>query len=208
MFWAIASGAALAYWVLSIGTGHPWWRTAVKGLAVAPLAVLALIQAMPIVALALILCSLGDMVLSRPGKGAFLGGLIAFALGHLVWIAVFFLNVSVTPEVLVEPVRVLFLCVLAVLALFMTRTLIPRAKDLKGPVAAYIIIIVAMGVAALATSSVTIIAGALLFAASDTLLGLQTFVLAGGTRQERMANALIWPLYWLAIAFLTIGSMV
>ena len=68
-------------------------------------------------------------------------------------------------------------------------------------------IIIAMGLAALATPLPLLIAGAALFMASDTLLGLQTFVLAAGNPRERIANALIWPLYWGAIVLLTLGTV-
>lgn len=206
-FWVVASGAALVYWMLSLKVGHGWLRSGIKGLTVAPLALMALIQGAPLVALALALCSLGDVVLSRPGQGAFLAGLIAFALGHLAWIVVFFANFTVSPALLSDPLRLGLLGALAVLAFFMARLLIPRAGPLKEPVAVYLGIIMAMAVTALATPPFVIVVGAMLFAASDSLLGLQTFVLQHGMGRERIANALIWPLYWAAIALLTLGAL-
>jgi len=206
-FWWVASGAALVYWVLSLRDGHGWLRRGIKGLAVAPLALMALTQGAPLVALALALCSLGDVVLSRPGQGAFLGGLIAFALGHIAWIVVFIAKFTVSPALLSDPVRLALLGALAVLAVFMARLLIPRAGTLKGPVAIYLGIIMVMAVTALATPPLLIVTGAMLFAVSDTLLGMQTFVLRHGIGRERIANALIWPLYWGAIALLTLGAL-
>lgn len=172
-----------------------------------PLAIAALLAGMPALAIALALCSLGDVVLSRPGDKAFLGGLIAFALGHLAWIAVFFIGLSPDPAHLAAPLAFALLLGLAVLAGVMVRVLLPNAGDLRLPVAGYIGIIIAMGICGLMTAVPLVVLGALAFAASDTLLGLQTFVLVRGDRAERWANVLIWPLYWGAIVLLTLGTV-
>lgn len=207
MYWSLCLCAAAVYWVLSLSDGVSWARTSVKGLAVAPLAVMALGQGAPLVALALALCSLGDVVLSRPGDRAFLGGLIAFALGHLGWIWVFVaLGVS-GPAIFAGVVPMLLLVGMVMLAAGLARVILPHAGALRGPVAVYVLIIVAMGVAAIGTATAMIIAGAVLFIFSDALLGLQKFVLRAGAWPERGANALIWPLYWGAIALLTWGSL-
>ncbi|WP_276514685.1 lysoplasmalogenase [Sulfitobacter mediterraneus] len=192
--------------MLSLSVGHSVFRSAVKGLSVFPLAIAALVAGMPALAMALALCSLGDVVLSRPGDKAFLGGLIAFALGHLAWIAVFFIRLSPDPAHLAAPLAFALLLGLAVLAGVMVRVLLPNAGDLRLPVAGYIGIIIAMGICGLMTAVPLVVLGALAFAASDTLLGLQTFVLARGDRVERWANVLIWPLYWGAIVLLTLGT--
>ncbi|WP_120504660.1 lysoplasmalogenase family protein [Sulfitobacter mediterraneus] len=206
MIWALTGAAAAIYWALTLSKGHSVFRSAVKGLSVFPLAIAALVAGMPALAMALALCSLGDVVLSRPGDKAFLGGLIAFALGHLVWIAVFFIRLSPDPAHLAAPLAFALLLGLAVLAGVMVRVLLPNAGDLRLPVAVYIGIIIAMGICGLMTAVPLVVSGALAFAASDTLLGLQTFVLARGDRAERWANVLIWPLYWGAIVLLTLGS--
>ena len=96
---------------------------------------------------------------------------------------------------------------LAALVIVMFRLLPPRAGALKAPVMGYIAVIAAMSVLAFATGNNWIIAGAVCFALSDTLLGLQTFVLTQTSPRERLANALIWPLYWAAIVLLTHGVL-
>ena len=207
MLWGLSAAAALIYWVLSLSEGHSWLRSGVKGLAVAPLAILALTQGAGLLALALILCSLGDVILSRPGERAFLGGLIAFALGHLAWITVIFAVAGPSVEVLLSPLRLLLLIALLALAVILARLMLPRAGDLQLPVTGYIAIIMLMGTTALAAPGQLFLAGAVLFVASDALLGLQTFVLEKGTGRERLANALIWPLYWGAIVLLTLGAL-
>ncbi|NNK15602.1 MAG: lysoplasmalogenase [Sulfitobacter sp.] len=207
MLWATSSLSALIYWGLSLRDGHSWGRSAVKGLALVPLVALALWQDAPLVALALALCSLGDVALSRPGDGAFLGGLVAFALGHLGWIMVFALRLGLDARYLAEPLAIGLLAGLAVLIVGVSRMIIPRAGALRLPVALYIGVIAAMSATAFATGAGLITAGAMLFALSDALLGLQAFFLTTGTRLERLANALIWPLYWSAIALLTLGAL-
>ncbi len=204
MLWAVSTLAAAVYWVLSLGTSVSWTRSAIKGLAVAPLA---FGQGAHVVALALALCSLGDVILSRPGERAFLGGLIAFALGHLAWIAVFVMVGLSVPDAFVGGVPGVLLVGWLILAGMMARVILPCAGALAGPVAAYILIIVAMGVTAVGTAISVLIGGAVLFAVSDVLLGLQAFVLTAGSRAERGANALIWPLYWGAIVLLTLGVL-
>ncbi len=206
MIWALCSAATAVYWVLSWAEGNAWFRSGVKGLAVAPLAIWIWPFA-PVAALALALCSLGDVVLSRPGEPAFLGGLIAFALGHLAWIWAFHAEVGLTPTLLGEVNRGIALLAITLLAVFMLKTLVPRAGTLAGPVALYIAIIIAMGIAALATPSGWLITGAAFFMLSDTLLGLQTFALEKGTPRERWVNTLIWPLYWAAIVLMTLGVL-
>lgn len=207
MIWELTGAAAAVYWALSLTDGHSYFRSAVKGLAVFPLVFLALGAGLPLMALALALCSLGDVILSRPGTGAFLGGLIAFALGHLAWIAVFFIHLAPDPGQLTTPLALALLGGLGILAVVMARVLLPNAGDLRLPVAVYIGVIIAMGITGLMTAEALIVLGALAFSASDSLLGLQTFVWARGTRPERLANGLIWPLYWGAIVLLSLGTL-
>lgn len=207
MLWAASGLAALIYWGLSLRDGHSWARSAVKGLALIPLVASALWQGAPLMALALALCSLGDVILSRPGQGAFLGGLVAFALGHLGWIAVFVISLAPDVSHLTSPLAIVLLVGLTVMIVAMARLILPRAGALRLPVTVYIAVIAAMSAVGFATGQHLIKAGALFFALSDALLGLQTFVLTAGTRRERLANALIWPLYWSAIALLTIGTL-
>lgn len=197
--------SALVYWWLTLRPGYSAARTAIKGMALLPLIPMAVSAGSPSVALALLLCSLGDMILSRPGEKAFLGGLIAFAMGHLGWMAVFVAVVGVSAATLAD-FWLLGALVLA-LAVGLAAVMLPRTGALRGPVVGYIAVIVAMTLTALATGNAWIMAGAFLFMASDALLGLQTFVLVTGDRPERIANALIWPLYWSAVVFLTLAAL-
>ena len=205
--WSVSGAAALVYWAMSLRDSVSWSRSVIKGLAVGSLVVVALIAGAPWVALALALCSLGDVCLSRPGENAFLAGLSAFALGHLAWIVIFIRLFGLDLNALFSGVRPFALVAMGCLGVYMLFMLLPRAGALKGPVAGYVAIIIAMGLTALSTPSLKLIAGAVLFMASDTLLGLQTFVLQKGAATERQANVLIWPLYWGAIVVLTLGVL-
>ena len=134
MLWAISSVSALIYWALTLRAGHSWGRSAVKGMALLPLVTLALWQDAPLVALALALCSLGDVILSRPGEGAFLAGLVAFALGHLGWIVVFANRPGLEAHRLNDPLAIVLLAGLAVLIVVVARRILPRAGALRLPV--------------------------------------------------------------------------
>ena len=194
---------------MSFNDSFSYIRSAAKDLALVPLVVLAPVSGVPIVALALALafCSLGDVILTRPGYKCFLLGLIAFAIGHLVWVVCFILILGADFTQLQEEAKIRTLLGLALLALIIARALLPRAGTLRVPVAIYICIIIAMGVTALAAPSLLVLTCALLFMASDTLLGIQTFLLTRKSRAERLVNALIWPLYWGAIVLLTHAAL-
>jgi uncharacterized membrane protein YhhN len=123
-----------------------------------------------------LLCgALGDFFLALPN--AFLPGMIAFAAGHALYVRAFFAWQPVTGWSLALPV-VLYLVTPMVLML-------PGAGALAVPVAVYMLIIGAMiWRAAVVATRVegdfalrwAAISGALLFAFSDTLIGLNRFV--------------------------------
>lgn len=205
--WSLSGAAAVVYWAMSLRAGESISRSCIKGLALVPLVVFALMSGASAVAVALALCSFGDVCLSRRGEPAFLAGLSAFALGHLAWIAVFVLRFDVDFASLSNVPKAVVLGGMVLLAVVMARILLPRAGALRVPVACYICVILGMGLVALTTPSWAVIAGAMLFMSSDMLLGLQTFALPEGARDERLANALIWPLYWAAIVVLTLACL-
>ena len=83
----------------------------------------------------------------------------------------------------------------------------PHAGDLGLPVAAYILIILGLGLSALALPVGWALAAALSFICSDAILGWETFRLAPEHPARRLSSALIWPLYWVPQAgfFVTLG---
>ena len=114
----------------------------------------------------------GDVLLLPPGR--FMGGLSAFLLAHLAYLAIFLLG-----EIQLVPLAA---GVVAVLALLSTvgRTILTAALGvgMGWPVSLYFVAICAMAVAATASASLPATAGAWLFVASDSILGWDRFAAA------------------------------
>lgn len=117
----------------------------------------------------------GDVFLMLP-KDRFIAGLASFLLAHLFYIAAFGLHGGTDAP--------LWLWVVVALgALASIASLLPNAGKLRIPVACYSLVIAAMALTALArgmnvdTPAANLAAsGALLFVASDSLLGFNRFV--------------------------------
>ena len=99
VFWDLLTAAALAaaavlaliYAVAFARPGSSWAKTLIKTGSVAALALAGLGFGAPgWVIGGLALGALGDCCLSRPNRAAFLAGVAAFGLGHLVYAAGFF----------------------------------------------------------------------------------------------------------------------
>jgi uncharacterized membrane protein YhhN len=78
------------------------------------------------------------------------------------------------------------------------RILAPKAGALKGPVLAYIPIILGMGLAALTLGEGRglVLAAAFAFVFSDLILATEKFLLPGGHGLLRWTPYAIWVLYW------------
>jgi len=157
-------------------------------------------------ALALSLC--GDVFLmfdgrhragdgARAGDRAFVAGLACFLFAHLAFVFAFAQGLR-SPELPGWLAAVVFY---AAALLFV---LLPRAGALKLPVLLYCLVLAAMVFAAAARHetlhddySLRALLGALLFALSDSLLGVRRFV-----RRFRYAQALILSTYWGAIGLI------
>ena len=72
---------------------------------------------------------------------------------------------------------------------------------------AYIAAILAMGVSALTTSSVSIVGGALLFMASDGLLAAEKFLVAAISPHRVWMRFSVWGLYYAAQLAITLGFL-
>ncbi|MGD9917568.1 MAG: lysoplasmalogenase family protein [Paenirhodobacter sp.] len=194
--------AALALWQLFAFAAAPpsALKSAVKTGSVAALAVLgAGLGAPGLVVAGLALGAAGDYFLSRPGERAFLAGMAAFAAGHLAY-SLWFLRLGAGAP---PPMAGL------VVALFGGAVLLwiaPRAGALRGPVSAYVGVILAMALAALGLPDHPLAtAGALVFVASDLTLALELFVL--GPVLRRPAAYLVWALYWPAQALILAAAL-
>lgn len=204
LFWAGAIAATLAYWPL-VRRPPSVWRSVLKTLSVACLAAVAGQAGQPVLALALAFCALGDLMLSRAGEAAFMAGVGAFALGHLAYLALFLVQPLSDPGLLLALPQVAGLAVLALLGAAMARLILPRAGNLRIPVALYIPIILAMGLAALTLGQPLVVLAAALFILSDSVLALETFVIPQDNPAHRWLGPAVWPLYWGAQALFVIA---
>ncbi|WP_323776157.1 lysoplasmalogenase [Leisingera sp.] len=208
VLWAGAGACALIYLLLAVPPPG-LLRSVLKTASVALLALAALLVGAPwLLALALGLCALGDLFLSRDGEGAFMAGVGAFAAGHLVYAVLFLTRDASDPARLLQMPGVVIAMVLLGLGLGMARFLAPRAGALKGPVLAYIPVILGMGAAALTLPPGTwVFAAACAFMLSDMILAAETFVLSAEHPLRRIAPYAVWLLYWGAQAgFLAVFS--
>lgn len=186
---ALAAGLALLQLLAFTTAPASGLKTAVKTGAVAALALLgAMVGAPGLVVTGLGLGAAGDFFLSRPGERAFLAGMAAFAAGHLAY-AAWFVGLGATLPALGPALAV------SAVALGALIWIAPRAGALGWPVRLYILVILAMVLAALGLPGRPLAqAGALVFMASDLVLALELFVLRG--IWARRAAPVVWALYW------------
>lgn len=126
---------------------------------------------------------IGDVCLAKPGRGWFLGGLIAFLAGHLAYVVAF--AAIAPPGTWLRAWMALPLCVSAAALIWLW----PHAGKMRGAVLAYVAVITAMVIGAIATAlklteldggtpplAVKILLGATLFYASDLAVARERFV--------------------------------
>lgn len=182
-----------------------------SGLKTAPVALFALAAGLAgapwLLPLGLALGAAGDLALSRRGEAAFLTGLGSFALAHLAY-AVMFAGMEGRLALfdLTAPRWVAF-ALLVIMAQSTMVWLLPFVGGMKRPVAVYVALITAMGLAALHLPGVHNLAilGAGLFVASDLVLAVERFRMAEGSRAARWASHAVWPLYWVGQGMILAG---
>lgn len=191
-----AALCAIAYLGLT-GQRPSLLRSVTKTASVALLALAAFNAWAPdLLVLALALCAIGDLCLSREGERPFMAGIGAFALGHLGFAVLFLTAPGSDPSAIFTTSSGIIVALLVLIGLVMARILAPRAGDLKGPVLIYIPVILLMGIAALAVPDRTVLVSAFAFIVSDMVLAAETFLLPETRRVRRVTPYLIWPLYW------------
>lgn len=178
-------------------------KSGIKTGSVALLAGHALVSGGPGVALALALGALGDFCLSRDGARWFVAGMAAFGAAHLVYL-------SLMLPAAQWPVHWPATLALLVFGFAMARALWPATGTLRGPVMAYVAVILAMGCVALALPGGTwawVTWAALAFVASDAVLAVELFLMRGNHRLSTILPLAVWPLYWLAQLGLCLGLL-
>ncbi|MFC6688552.1 lysoplasmalogenase [Jhaorihella thermophila] len=193
---ALATLCAAAYLVLT--TQAPsLTRSVIKTAAVALLAAFVwMAGGPPLLTVALALCALGDWLLSRETDQGFMAGVGAFAGGHLAYSALFLTQPQADPGRITSAPGLWVAAALATAGLVVAWILARRAGPLRGPVLAYIPIIIGMGISALALPFVAPLAAALAFIASDLILAAEKFLLPDRHPARRATAHAVWLLYW------------
>nr|WP_323776475.1 lysoplasmalogenase [Amylibacter sp.] len=200
----------LIYWVGFCYRAASLSKSVVKTASVLLLALAALVVAAPWVLIgALVLCALGDYLLSLDRESAFLAGVGAFALGHVFYIAAFLGHPLSDITMLLQGGTLITAGGLLVLAVVMAFALFRTAGALRFAVLGYVPVIVFMGISALTLPLVGLLElavfGALVFVFSDFVLALELFVLPKDSGLRRITPFLVWGSYWGAQGLLLIG---
>jgi uncharacterized membrane protein YhhN len=184
-------------------------RSAAKTLATALLAVLAAVQGGPVpLVLALALSAAGDAFLSRNGDRAFMAGLASFLLAHLAYVALFWLGGGGVDLLFSGIWRPALAAAMPVFAIAVAAVLVPRVEPaLRLPIAAYAAAILLMGLAALTTNRLPVIAGAVLFMASDAILATERFLTAAVSPRRPAMRQAVWITYYAAQLLITLGVL-
>jgi uncharacterized membrane protein YhhN len=185
---------ALGYLCL-VHARESWGRSALKTGAVFILALMAALK-MPFLAVALGLCALGDLALSRPGERAFLAGVASFAAGHLAYVWLFLALPGSDPERLATAPMLWAVLLLFLIAIGMAWMLARHAGEMRVAVLLYVPVIVAMALAGFTLPQPLIWGAAVMFMLSDMVLAVETFVLPPAHPARRLTAPTVWVLYW------------
>lgn len=206
----LASVLAFVYLVGFCWRGPSVAKSVTKVGAVLPLSVLAFTSGSPVLlVLALLACALGDFLLSLDREPAFLAGVGAFALGHLLFVGVIVGHPEFSLDLVATSPRRDVVAGMCLLAIFMAWVLWRNAGPLRVAVLGYVVVILSMGIAVMALPGqdglVLAMIGGGLFMVSDTLLALDMFVLRGNGSARRIVPFAVWASYWSAIVGLMFG---
>lgn len=200
--------AALLY-LFMVRQPSSFRRTFAKTASIALLGMLVLIKGGPLLlAAALFLSALGDLFLAEEGERAFLGGLGAFLAAHIVYVALFGMAGGGAEVLAAEPWRLVLAGLIGTFAVGLFLRLRPALPDgMVIPVAVYVVAILAMGLTAMTLPSLAVIAGAVLFIASDAILAAGRFLLAPASPRQAIVAPLVWILYTAAQASIALGFL-
>lgn len=152
----------------------------------------------------LFLSALGDFGLSRDGDAAFLYGLSAFALAHVLYI-LHFLGLSDASIYDAFSTAPAFAIALVALVISTEVWLAPHTGNLRLPVRFYVLIIGLMGLSAMAQPFGLSVVGAGLFILSDLILAIQLFRMHEAHPRHTQAGYAVW-LFYIAGQFLILSG--
>lgn len=190
--------------------GVSWRRSAVKTAAVASLAWLSFVEGGPwLLTAGLALSALGDLALAQEDDDRFfLAGLASFLAAHVAYVALFAGGGEGIAILVAEPWRLAAVAAFVAFGGFMLMRLWPALQAaMRLPVLAYLIAIVAMGIAAFTTREPAVMVGAVLFIASDTILAVERFLLPAASPRRSPTGPAIWVTYAAAQLFIALGVL-
>ena len=151
----------------------------------------------------LIACAVGDvLLLSRKSQKLFIGGMAAFALGHIIYsfgfmaYGVELVGVGMNANKPIGLAGVMAMLYLACAVYIIVKT----DSDMKLPMFIYTVIITVMVVLAMLTDNAFIMFGAFLFATSDYFVGMDRFI-----EPKKYWALAITPLYFGAQALFALS---
>jgi len=153
----------------------------------------------------LLACALGDvLLLSRKSEKLFMGGMAAFALGHIIY-SFGFMAYGLDFDAMVGDTHILRQTPMVVITCLLGAIyIIPRAvKDMKLPIIIYTVIITTMCVLACLTNYRLALGGAFLFAVSDFFVGMDRFI-----DPKKYWALAITPLYFGAQALFALSTAI
>jgi len=183
-----AGGVSLIALLMAEKKKSLWGKLMTKPLASIGFIALAVVQPHPapdyyyLLLAGLILCLGGDIFLALPQKPMFLVGLIAFLLGHLLYVFGFLTLVSISAWAGVG--SLVIICISTIVFIWLK----PYLGPMLGPVIVYILVISLMLIGALAVFNsnginahgrLLVLTGAILFYLSDLFVARNRFVKKG-----------------------------
>lgn len=193
--------------LLAFGYGAIWvarpvsdLRSGLKTGATFGLIIIAMFWDLPLWATALAFGALGDWFLSREPEAGLLPGLIAFTIGHCIYLWILW--------PLAGPAPIVGVGILIVLSFVVMVRLWGELGILRIPVAFYTAISFVLGCFALGLPQEALIltAGVLSFILSDVILAFELFVMKEDTLLKRIACRAVWVFYWGGQAAILYGA--
>ena len=84
--------------------------------------------------------------------------------------------------------------------------MVRKAGPLALPVVAYVLAITVMGIGGVVLGG-PVLLGAVLFMASDAILGTEKFLMPEGSQLRRLTGPAVWVLYYAGQALITLGLL-
>lgn len=197
---------------VALGLGYLWVlprpktvvRAVWKTMPVILLALYALLVGAPaLLILALLLGAVGDAFLAFDGSRAFIGGLVAFLLSHLVYAAVM-APLGVQGLIFAEGWRPVAGAFLLVYTLAVTGLIRRQAGQMLPAILAYVAVFLVVAWMALRIADPWIVIGTAIFILSDTVLALRRFRWGAAHQFDTAAAYVVWVTYYAAQLILAV----